>query len=87
MLLQKQSLIVLQSKRPPDEATIAAPIVGGGREAAGGAEEPWIVIPGPPNHTGNIPTFTPHGTVRRRSVVVVMIAVLDPLDALWHART
>src|SRR5215471_852475 len=80
-------------KRPPDtETQNVVPEVGGGPVAVGRAEVLGKVGPGTAaNHTATcVATLTPHGTVRWRSVVAVMIVavmigVLDPLpDVAVH---
>jgi hypothetical protein len=72
----------IRGKRLRDtEAQKVVPIVGVVTAAVGRAEEPRSEVPRTAaSHMGAyVATLTSNGTVRRRSVVAVMIGVLDPL--------
>ena len=68
-------------KRPPDtEPEVAVPVAGGVPVAAGRAEDPWIEVPGTAaKDTATATISCPRQTIRGRSVVVVVPAVLDPV--------
>src|SRR5215475_4211712 len=69
-------------KRSPDtEAEMVVRVVARVRAAVGGAEVPRFVVPGTAAHDtlSAVATCRPCRAVRRRSVVVVVPAILDPL--------
>ena len=76
-----------RTKRPPDpEAQAHVPIAGGGPVAAGRAEDPRIVEPGTAADDAATANLSrPRRTISGCSVVIVVIAVLDPLpDVAMH---
>ena len=70
------------NKRPANpEAKVVDPVAGGARVAVRGAEAVWSEVPGTAAvDTGfAVAAFDPGRTIRRRAIVIVVGAILDPL--------
>ena len=69
-------------KRPANpEAKVVDPVAGGARVAERGAQAIWREVPGTVAVETDfaVAAFDPGRTIRRRAIVVVVEAILDPL--------
>src|SRR5262245_50895987 len=74
-------------KRPADpEAQVEVPVAGVGPGPADRAEVVWIGVPGPAAHDPvRAVALDPRRTIRRAALIIVVIAILDPLkDVAMH---